>query len=116
MQRVLKRLTAREVAQCQAGADRWAVMVPDGGNLYLAVSRDRTHPDRIHRSWVFRLNYMAGVMIWASAQRIRWISRTRETKAKALRQQLLDGTNPLAARQQINRDQLAKLAAERSVR
>jgi hypothetical protein len=33
---------------------RRALMLPDGGNLYLQVVRDKTQPDRVYRSFVFR--------------------------------------------------------------
>jgi integrase len=112
MQRALKRLTAREVANAKPDADRWAVMIPDGGNLYLAVSRDKTHPDRIHRSWVFRFELHGRRHDMGLGPTHTLDLADARAKAKALRQQLLDGTNPLAAKQQIKRDQLAKLAAE----
>jgi integrase len=112
MQRMLKRLTAREVANAKPDTDRWAVMVPDGGNLYLAVSRDRTHPDRIHRSWVFRYELHGRRHDMGLGPTHTLDLADARAKAKALRQQLLDGGDPLGAKRQQKRDQLAKLAAE----
>src|ERR1700738_3526370 len=109
MERTLRRLTAREVAHAKPPADRRALMLPDGGNLYLAVSRDRTHPDRIHRSWVFRFELHGRRHDMGLGPTHTLDLADAAAKAKALRQQLLDGTNPLAAKQQIKRDELAKL-------
>jgi integrase len=117
MERTLRRLTAREVAHAKPPADRRALMLPDGGNLYLQVTRDRTHPDRIHRSWVFRyeLDGRRHDLGIGPAPDPVDLAGARE-RAKALRLQLLDGIDPLAARQQVTRDRLAQRAtAERAI-
>jgi integrase len=117
MERTLKRLTAREVAHAKPPADRKALMLPDGGNLYLQVTRDRTHPDRIHRSWVFRyeLDGRRHDLGIGPAPDPVDLAGARE-RAKALRLQLLDGIDPLAARRQVTRDRLAqRAAAERAI-
>jgi integrase len=109
---IVRRLTAREVATARPGAERNAAMLPDGGNLYLQVTRDRTHPDRIHRSWVFRyeLDGRRHDLGLGPTQTLD-LAGARE-RAKALRLQLLDGIDPLAARHQARRERLARLAAE----
>jgi integrase len=113
MERTLRRLTAREVAHAKPPADRRGLMLPDGGNLYLQVTRDRTHPDRIHRSWVFRyeLDGRRHDLGIGSAPDPVDLAGARE-RAKALRLQLLDGMDPLAIKQQRKRDRLAQRAAE----
>src|SRR6202048_2644677 len=117
MERTLKRLTAREAAHANPPADRRGLMLPDGGNLYLQVTRDRTHPDRIHRSWVFRyeLDGRRHDLGIGPAPDPVDLAGARE-RAKALRLQCLDGIDPLAARQQVTRDRLAQRAtAERAI-
>jgi integrase len=114
VQRTIRRLTAREVVHAKPPVDRRALMLPDGGNLYLQVTRDRTHPDRIHRSWVFRYEldgHRHDLGIGSAPDPVD-LATARE-RAKALRLQLLDGIDPLAAKQQIKRDRLARLAAEK---
>jgi integrase len=88
------------------------MMLPDGANLYLQVSRDTTHADRVHRSWVFRYE-LDGQRHDLGLGPVHTLDLAdARAKAKALRQQLLDGIDPLAAKQQAKRDRLAKLAAE----
>jgi hypothetical protein len=118
MERTLRRLTAKEVAHAKPPADRRALMLPDGGGLYLQVTRDRTHPERIHRSWVFRYEQDGrrhDVGIGRYDPNVVDLAGARE-RAKALRLQLLDGIDPLAARRQVTRDRLAqRAAAERAI-
>src|SRR6476646_1634691 len=111
MERTLRRLTAREVAHAKPPVDRRALMLPDGGNLYLQVSRDRVHPDRIHRSWVFRYE-LDGRRHDLGLGPLHTLNLAEaRLKAKTLRQQLLDGIDPLAIRQQQQRARLEALAA-----
>ena len=87
-------------------------MLPDGGNLYLQVARDRTHPDRIHRSWVFRYELDGRRHDLGLGPLHTLDLADARQRAKTLRQQLLDGVDPLEAKQQAKRDRLARLAAE----
>ena len=113
MQRTIRRLTAREVANTKPDADRRALMLADGGNLWLQVTRDPEHSDRIRRSWVFRYE-LDGVRHDLGLGPLYTLDLAdARAKAKTLRQQLLDGIDPLAAKQQAKRDRLAKLAAEK---
>jgi hypothetical protein len=70
------------------------------------------HPDRIRRSWVFRyeLDGRRHDLGLGPAHTLSLVD-ARE-KAKSLRQQLLDGIDPLEAKQQAKRARLARLAAE----
>jgi integrase len=87
-------------------------MLADGGNLWLQVSHDPEHSKAIRRSWVFRYE-LDGVRhdLGLGPVHTLDLADARE-KAKTLRQQLLDGIDPLAVKQQAKRDRLAKLAAE----
>jgi integrase len=87
-------------------------MLPDGGNLYLQVSRDPEHTDRVRRSWVFRYTHLGRTHDMGLGPLHSLDLSDARAKAKILRQQLLDGIDPLAAKQQIKRDQLAQLAAQ----
>jgi integrase len=87
-------------------------MLPDGGNLYLQVSRDTSHADRIYRSWVFRYEldgrrHDLGLGPLHTLD----LADARE-KAKSLRQQILDGIDPLGAKLQLKRERLARLAEQ----
>jgi integrase len=112
MQRTVKRLTAREVASAKPPRDRKGAVFADGANLYLQVTRDTIHPDRIYRSWVFRYE-LDGHRHDLGLGPVHTLDLAdARLKARTLRQQLLDGIDPLAAKQQIKRDRLARLAAE----
>jgi hypothetical protein len=108
----IKRLTAREVQNAKPPADRNAAMLPDGGNLYLQLTRSEKDRDHIRRSWVFRYE-LDGVRHDLGLGPVHTLDLSdARAKAKAMRQQILDGIDPLAAKQQLKRDRLAKLAAQ----
>ena len=108
----IKRLTAREVQTAKPPADRNAAMLPDGGNLYLQITRSEKDPGHIRRSWVFRYELDGRRHDLGLGPLHTLDLADARAKAKTLRQQLLDGIDPLVARQRIRRDRLAKLAAE----
>jgi integrase len=92
VRRTIKRLTVREVFNAEPPADRRALMLPDGGNLYLQVSRDS---DRIYRSWTFKYE-LAGKRREMGLGPTHTISLAEaRDKARTLRQKLLDGIDPL---------------------
>jgi hypothetical protein len=101
------------VANAKPDADRRALMLADGGNLWLQVTRDPEHQDRIRRSWVFRYQ-LDGQCHDLGLGPVHTLDLAdARAKAKTLRQQLLDGIDPLAAKQQAKRDRLARIAAEK---
>jgi integrase len=105
-----RRLTAREVMNAKPPPDRRAVVMPDGGNLYLQVSRSKD--DKIWRSWVFRYE-LDGRRHDLGLGPLHTLDLAEaRTKAKTLRQQLLDGIDPLSVKQEARRARLARLAAE----
>jgi integrase len=90
-------------------AHRRAALIPDGGNLYLQVTRGRH--EAIQRSWVFRYEF-DGCRHDLGLGPLHTLDLVEaRLKAKALRQQLLDGIDPLAARQESRRSRLAQMAA-----
>ena len=108
-----KRLTAREAANAKPEGDRRAVMLPDGGNLYLQASLGKD--GAVRRSWVFRYEFdgRRHDLGLGSLDTLNLVE-ARE-KARKLRQQLADGIDPFAAKQQAKKERLAKLAAEARV-
>jgi integrase len=70
----------------------------DGGGLYLQLSRDRVHTDRIFRCWTFRYE-LAGKRREMGLGGLHTISLAEaRNKARQLRQQLLDNIDPLDER------------------
>ena len=112
MSRSYRKLTTREVMNAKPPADRKAAMLGDGDGLWLQVSRGEKDPDKIRRSWVFRYE-LAGVRhdLGLGPARTLDLAAARE-KTKALRLQLLDGIDPLTAKQQLERDRLGQRAAQ----
>jgi integrase len=108
----IKRLTAREVQTAKPPADRGAAMLPDGGNLYLQITRSEKDPGHIRRSWVFRYE-LDGRRHDLGLGPLHTLDLAEaRVKAKTLRQQLLDGIDPLAIRQQQQRARLEALATQ----
>jgi integrase len=88
-------------------------MLADGGNLWLQVTRDPEHSDRIRRSWVFRYE-LDGQRHDLGLGPVHTLDLAdARAKAKTLRQQLLDGIDPLAVKQRAKRDRLARIAADK---
>src|SRR5208337_2904479 len=93
--RVVGRLKSRQVLNAKPKPGRPVILLCDGGNLYLQVTRGETDPDHFRRSWVFRYQYLEerhelgiGALHTVSLAEAR-------AKARKLRQQLLEGTDPL---------------------
>jgi integrase len=110
MGRTFKRLTAREVMHAAPPRDRRTAMLPDGGNLYLQLSRSKAHPGVVHRSFVFRYE-LAGRRhdLGIGGTHTVTLAEARE-KARKYRQDLLDRVDPLLER----RKQHQALIAERA--
>jgi integrase len=105
-----KRLTARQAMTAKPDAGRRAAMLPDGGNLYLQATIGKN--GTVRRSWVFRyeLDQRRHDLGLGSLDTLNLVE-ARE-RARGLRQQILDGLDPFAARRQAKKERLAKLAAE----
>ena len=90
------RLTARQVSNAKPKRGLDAVLLADGGNLYLQVTRGQN--DHVRRSWLFRyeLNSRRREM-GLGPTHTRSLKDARE-EAKRLRQLLLDGIDPLEYR------------------
>jgi integrase len=105
MSRKVGKLSAAAVRNAKPALDRRAELIADGGNLYLQVSRGAG--DTVNRSWVFRYEHGGRQRdLGLGPTHTRSLGEARE-KARELRQQLLDGIDPLEARH-------ARLMAERA--
>jgi Arm DNA-binding domain len=96
VRRTVGRLSARQAVMAKPGRRLDAVLLADGGNLYLQAARGEG--DHVNRSWRFRYErdgkrHEMGL----GALHTRSLREARE-EAKRLRQLLLDGIDPLAAR------------------
>jgi integrase len=96
MRRIGNLSTAR-VRTAVPKAGRRALVLPDGGNLYLQITRGS---DGLRRSWTFRYEF-DGRRHELGLGPLHTLGLTEaRDKARALRQQLLDDINPLEARRQ----------------
>jgi integrase len=111
MARLVKRLSARKVANAKPPKGRRSAMIADGGNLFLQVSTGKD--GHVRRSWVFQyeLHGRRGWMGLGSTNTFS-LGEAREA-AKQLRQQLHKGIAPLVAKAEQAQQQ--KLEAAKSM-
>jgi integrase len=108
VRRTLHRLNSRQVRAVKPGK-RGALMLADGGNLYLQVTGKDDGP---YKSWVFRYE-RDGRRHDLGLGPLHTISLAEaRDKALDLRHQLLDDIDPLEARRQARKHRLARRAAE----
>src|SRR5262245_30682760 len=108
MQRLIGRLSPRQVATAKPKRGRDISFLADGGNLLLQVRRSGKG---VTKSWVFRFErdgkrFEMGL----GPVHTRGLGQAR-AKACELREQLLDGINPLEAKRAAKREALAKKAS-----
>jgi integrase len=113
MQRRNKRLTTREILSAKPDRDRRALMLCDGDGLYLQVSRDPSDHSHVRRSWVFRYERNGRRHdIGLGALRHLDLAEARK-QARRKRQEILTGIDPYTAKQQLRREELDRLAAQK---
>ena len=109
MPRIIGKLTSRRVATAKPKRGRKALVLADGGNLYLqcTLADDDT---TVRRSWVFRyeVDGRRREMGLGAAHTI-GLAEARN-RARALRVQLVDNIDPLAQREADRRAKLAEQA------
>jgi integrase len=109
MPRIIGKLTSRRVATAKPKRGRKALVLADGGNLYLqcTLADDDT---TVRRSWVFRyeVDGRRREMGLGAAHTI-GLAEARN-RARALRVQLVDNIDPLAQREADQRARLAEQA------
>jgi len=102
------RLSVREVQNAKPEGDRRAAMFADGGNLYLQTTVSKSGD--ISRSWVFRYEYLGQRHdVGLGSIETRGLADAR-AKAKEMRLQLLDGIDPLEAKERNRAEQKERLA------
>jgi integrase len=111
MARIIGRLKSKQVENAKPPPGRSRAVIPDGGNLYLQLVTGAG--GHVTRSWVFKFEQHGrrGELGLGGLHTISLVEA--RGRARSLRQQLLDGVNPLEAKQQIKRDRLEQLAAEK---
>jgi integrase len=106
--RVVGRLTSRRVNTAKPKADRQALVIGDGGGLWLQITRGEG--DHLRRSWTFRYEIDGKRReMGLGALHTFSLAEARE-RAKALRQQVADGADPLEVREAARRAKLAEQA------
>jgi integrase len=106
--RVVGRLTSRRVNAAKPKAGRQALVIGDGGGLWLQVTRGEG--DHIRRSWTFRYEIDGKRREMGLGALHTFSLAEARARAKALRQQLADSVDPLEAREAARRAQLAEQA------
>jgi integrase len=94
--RIVGRLKAKQVINAKPPKGKDAALIPDGGNLFLQLTKNKD--GGVRRSWTFKYQldhkrHELGLGPLFSVS----LSGARD-KARSLRQQLLDGVDPLAAK------------------
>ena len=106
-------LTAREVSNAKPARNSDAILLADGGNLYLQVTRG--HGDHIRRSWLFRYERDGKRReLGLGALHTRGRSAEAREEAKRLRQLLLDGIDPLEHRSEAHREPRGRSGQEQN--
>jgi integrase len=110
MQRERGRLTTKQVANAKPERGKQWAVIPDGNNLYLQVTVNR-HGDA-NRSWLFKYQLEGQRReMGLGPLKDRSLAEAR-AKARELRQGLLDGVDPLLAKQRAREERLAARAEQ----
>jgi integrase len=104
--RIIGRLTSRRVSTARPKPGRQALVISDGGGLWLQVTKGEG--DHLRRSWTFRYAIDGRQREMGLGALFTFSLAEARVRAKALRQQLADGVDPLEARAAAKRAQLAE--------
>jgi len=108
--RKVGRLTDRKVQTARPKDGRRATMLADGAGLYLQVSLGGD--GSVRRSWTFRYE-LHGVRREMGLGALHTVTLAdARAKARALRLQILDGTDPLAAKQRMASEEMERQAQQ----
>jgi integrase len=109
--RVVGRLTARRVNTAKPKAGRQALVIGDGGGLWLQITRgEGANSAHLRRSWTFRYEIDGRRREMGLGALHTFSLAEARGRARALRQQLVDGIDPLAQREAERRARLAEQA------
>jgi integrase len=102
------RLTSRRVNTAKPKPGRQALLIGDGGGLWLQITRGEG--DHLRRSWTFRYEIDGRRREMGLGALHTFGLVEARARAKALRQQLVDNVDPLEARGAARRARLAEAA------
>ena len=106
--RIVGRLKARQVANAKPPQGKDRIDIPDGGNLLLQCTRGKT--GHVRRSWTFKYE-MAGMRRELGLGPTHTVSLAEaRDRARAMRQMLLDGLDPLVERRKRQQELIAERA------
>jgi integrase len=106
--RMVGRLTSRRVNTAKPKAGRQALLVGDGGGLWLQITRGEG--DHFRRSWTFRFELNGRRREMGLGALHTFSLAEARIRARELRQLLADGVDPLEAREAARRAKLAEAA------
>jgi len=106
--RIVGRLKARQVANAKPPRDKDRIDIPDGGNLLLQVTRGKG--GHVRRSWCFKYE-LSGQRheLGLGPTHTIGLAEARD-RARAMRQMLLDGLDPLVERRKRQQELIAERA------
>jgi Phage integrase central domain/Arm DNA-binding domain len=108
MARIVGRLKSRQVTNAKPPRGKDAELIPDGGNLYLQLTRGKG--GHIARGWTFKYELHGKRReMGLGPLHTRSLAEARD-KARSLRQQLLDGIDPLIEKKKAKQAQIAERA------
>jgi integrase len=108
MARIVGRLKSRHVVNAKPPKGKDAALIPDGGNLYLQLTRGKG--GHVARSWTFKYElHGKRHELGLGPLHTRGLAEARD-KARSLRQQLLDGIDPLIEKKRAKHAQIAAQA------
>jgi hypothetical protein len=106
--RIVGRLKARQVANAKPPRGRDSIDIADGGNLLLQVTRGKE--GHIRRSWTFKYELLGKRHeLGLGPTHTVGLAEARD-RARAMRQMLLDGLDPLAERRKREQELIAERA------
>jgi integrase len=110
--RKLDLLTELQVKNAKPAKGKFVDRLPDGGNLYLQVTKSLADGGGFNRNWIFRyeLDGKRHDLGLGPAHTVGL--KAARAKAAELRMQIYDGIDPMQERKKRNAERKAKLAAE----
>src|SRR5215472_9690703 len=108
--RKLHLLTELQVKNAKPAKGKFVDRLPDGGNLYLQVTRSLS--EGFNRNWIFRYE-MDGVRHDLGLGPAHTVGlKAARAKAAELRMQIYEGTDPAQEKAELKAERKAKRAAE----
>jgi integrase len=107
--RIVGRLTSRRVSTAKPKPGRQALVIGDGGGLWLQITRGEG--DHLRRSWTYRYEIDGKRREMGLGALHTFSLAEARARARTLRQQVADGIDPLEAREAARRARLAEQAS-----